>query len=147
MVDCRFVNVNSSTHTVMFICMGTPSLPAAVKLQALEESYARKAEEENRRHQQSLEQQMIASGHESEARLRRQLEVEMAQFREREVSRMRLEERERYQEEQGRLRTELEGSHRQKLEAVRKMEVDTLERLRRKEQVCSNTHTSPTTLY
>ena len=84
---------------------------------------------------------MTAFRHESETRHRRQLEAEMAHYREHEVSRMRLEERERFQAELGKARAELQDSYQQKLEGVRKMELETLERLRRKEQVsCYHKH-------
>ena len=106
-----------------------------MKLQALEDSYAQRAEEENRRYQQTLEERMAAFQRESESRYKRQLEVEMAHFREREVAEMRVEERERFQEEVGRMRSELHGVYQQKMEGVRKIELETLERLRRKEQV------------
>ena len=122
------------------LCMCTMST-AAAKLQALDESYAHKAEEETRKSQQAVEERMAVFQRECERQHQRQLEAEMAHFRERELARMREEERERCEEEVGRVREELQGAHRQKLEAVRKMELEALQRLRRKEQVeCCGGH-------
>lgn len=112
----------------------------AAKLQALDESYANKVEEETRRSEQALEERMAVFQRDCEGQHRRQLEAEMVHFRERELARMREEERERCESEMRRVREELLGAHRQKLEAVRKMEVETLERLRRKEQVNARHH-------
>ena len=113
------------------------------RLQALDESYAGRVEEEGRRHQQSLEERMAAFQRETEARYRGQLETEMAHFRERELARMRQEERARGQEELSRERAELHHAHQQKLEAVRRMEQESLLRLRRKEQVSGSLQSPP----
>ena len=117
--------------------------PTVARLQALDESYAGRVEEEGRRHQRSLEERMAAFQHEAEARYRGQLETEMAHFREGELARVRQGERERGQEELTRERAELHHAHQQKLEAVRRLEQETLLRLRRKEQVSGSHQSSP----
>ena len=52
-----------------------------------------------------------------------------------ERERMREEESERWQEEVGRAREELEGKHGAKMAALRQTELETMERLHRKERV------------
>lgn len=128
----------SHTHTLFhclpfsFTCFHPPS---AAKLQALDESYAHKAAEESIKCHQALEERMTVFQRECEVRYQRQLKTEMAHFRERELAQARCEERERWREEVGRERKELQETHRRKMEAMRRMELETLERLRRKEQV------------
>ncbi|KAL5460406.1 hypothetical protein EMCRGX_G033852 [Ephydatia muelleri] len=104
------------------------------KLQALEEAYAQRTEEELAKCQEHLEERIVSVQLECEQQYKKQLQAELAHFRERELSEMRLEEKNKSHHELTRLRAELESGYRQRSEAVRKMELEMLERMKHKEQ-------------
>ena len=107
----------------------------ATQLQALENAYARKAEEETQKYQKSLEDRLSEYQRDLEARYKTQLETEMNLFRSRELVKARLEEREKYQREILREKEEAQLKHQQKMDDLRRSELQMKERYCRKEQV------------
>ena len=131
-----YIHTHTHTHTHTHAHTRTHAhTHAEAQLQALDRSYALRAEEEKRRCQHSLDERLAAYQRECDAHSRAEREREMAVLREGELKRVREEERERWQGEVGRKREELEGKHGAKMAALRQTELETMERLRRKEQV------------
>lgn len=108
---------------------------AADRLEELDISYARRAEEESIKCQLSLEDRLSAFQRDLEARYKQQLESELALHCNRELVKARQEERDRYQEELGKIKENLRHMHQLRLEDVKKSEQCMIEKYRRKEQV------------
>ena len=114
------------------------SLNVDEQLQALDRSYAQKAEQHSVRCQQNLEERLLTFQRDLETQYKKQLETELSLYRTRELVKMRLEERERYQGDLTRERTEMVQNHQKKIDELRKSEMQMLERFRKKEQVIIN---------
>lgn len=108
---------------------------SATQLQALENAYARKAEEETQKYQQSLDDRLSEYQRDLEARYKKQLETEMNLFQTKELVKARLEERERYQREALKEREEAQQKHQHRLDDLRRNELQLKERYCKKEQV------------
>lgn len=107
-------------------------------LQALDQSYAQKAEEQNLRTQQNLEERLLTFQRELETQHKHQLETELSLYKNRELVKVRMEEREKYQRELAEQRHNTTMAHQKKIEELRKTEHQMLERYRKKEQVSKN---------
>ena len=107
----------------------------ATQLQALENAYTRKVEEETRKYQQSREDQLSEYQRDLEARYKKQLETEMNLFRTKELVKARLEEREKYQKEVLREKEEAQQKYQRRLDDLRRSELQLKERYCKKEQV------------
>ena len=107
----------------------------ADRLEELDTSYARKAEEESAKCRVSLEDRLTSFQRDLEARYKQQLETELALHRSRELAQARQEERERLQEELAREKEALHHAHQMKLEEAKRAEQHMMEKYRRKEQV------------
>jgi len=114
--------------------MMTPSLKAD-RLEQLDISYARKAEEESARSQQSIEDRLLALQRDLEARYKQRLEAEISQFRSRELAKVRQKEKEQYQQEIEKEKAELHCRHQLRLDEVKRSEQQLMEKYHRKEQV------------
>ena len=101
----------------------------------MDQTYARKAEEEATKCQLALEDRLSMLQHELEARYKDKLDSELTLHRNRELVKVRLEERERYQQELAKERQTLQHMHQLKLDEMKKSEQRMLEKYRRKEQV------------
>ena len=104
-------------------------------MEALEEEYTRKVEEETTRCQLSLEERLAAVQSELKIQYKQQLENEMTLYQERELAKMRREEREKYQNELESGKEKLQCSYHLRLENVKKSEQGLVERYRKKEMV------------
>lgn len=107
----------------------------ADRLEELDISYARRAEEESVKCRSSVEDRLSAFQHDLEARYKQQLETELSLYRSKELARARQEEREQHREELAKEKSELHHTHQLKLEEVKKSEQRMMEKYRRKEQV------------
>ena len=104
-------------------------------MEALDQSYARKAEEATVKNQLSLEDRLTAFQRDLEARYKRQLETEMADYRRRELAKVRQEEMDKHRAEMNKEREELHRNHQLRLEEARKSEQQMMERYHMKEKV------------
>ena len=110
----------------------------AEQLQALDQSYAQKAEEQRLRTQQNLEERLSTFQRDLEAQYKSQLETELSLYKSRELAKVRMEEREKYQQELASERVEATVAHQKKIEELRRTEQQMMDRYRKKEQVsCS----------
>lgn len=107
----------------------------ADKLEALEEVYARKVEEETMKCEQSLEDRLAAVQNDLKTRYKRQLETEMSLYQARELAKVRREEREKYHNELAKEKEELQHAYHLRLENVKKSENSLAEMYHRKEKV------------
>lgn len=108
---------------------------AADRLEELDISYARRAEEESMKCRSSVEDRLSAFQLDLEAKYKRQLETELGLYRSKELARARQEERDRYREELAKEKSDLHRAHQLKLEDVKKSEQRMMEKYRQKEQV------------
>lgn len=107
----------------------------ADRLEALDQSYAYKAEQESQKSQASLEDRLASFQSDLETRYKRQFEAEMMLYRTRELAKVREEEREKYQRELSKEKDEMHRNYQLRLEETRKSEQRVMERYRMKEQV------------
>jgi oral-facial-digital syndrome 1 protein len=107
----------------------------ADKLEELDISYARRAEEESVKCQLSVEDRLLSFQRDLEVRYKQQLETELELYRSRELAKVRQEERDRHREELAKEKSDLQCAHQLKLEEVRKSEQRLVEKYRMKEQV------------
>ena len=107
----------------------------ADRLDELDASYARKAEEESIKCMLSLEDRLSTLQCDLEARYKQQLEEEMTLYRSRELARVREEERDRYQGKMTKEKQDLHHIHQLKLDDAKKAEQRLVEKYHRKEQV------------
>ena len=105
------------------------------QLEALENAYAKRAEEESQRYHQSLEDRLTEYQRDLEARYKEQLDTEMSLFQTKELAKTRLEERERYQQEALREKEEAQLKLQRKLDELRRSELQLKEQYCKKEQV------------
>ena len=108
---------------------------AVDRLEELDVSYARKAQEESVKCRHSMEDRLLGFQHDLEARYKQHLDAELDLYRSKELARARQEERDRCRGELAKERADLHQAHQVKLEAIRKSEQDMMEKYRRKEQV------------
>lgn len=104
-------------------------------MEALEEVYARKVEQETSKCQASLEDRLATVQSDLAAHYKRQLQTEMSLFQARELAKMRREEKEIYHNELAKEKQEFEHAYHLRLENVKKSEQSTAERYHRKEKV------------
>lgn len=112
----------------------------AARLDELDASYARKAEEESMKCMLSLEDRLSTLQSDLEARYKQRLEEEMTLYRSRELARVKEEERDRYQDKMAKEKQDLYHIHQLKLDDAKKAEQRLIEKYRRKEQVCVSWH-------
>lgn len=118
----------SSFHLSSYIIPGT-------QLEALENAYAKKAEEESQRYHQSIEDRLSEYQRDLDARYKEQLKTEMSLFQVRELAKARLEEREKCREEAAREKEEGHLKLQRKLNELRRSELQLKEQYCKKEQV------------
>lgn len=107
----------------------------ADRLQELDVSYARRAEEESMKCRYSVEDRLSEFQRDLEIRCKQQLETELSLYRSKELAKAKQEERDRYREELAKEKSVLHHAHQLKLEEVKKSEQHMMEKYRRKEQV------------
>ncbi len=101
----------------------------------MDQSYAKKAEEENAKTQQNIEERLLCYQRDLETQHKHQLHTEVALYKNREVAKVRTEEREKYQQELAGERLQATVAHQKQIQEMKKMEQQMLERYRKKEQV------------
>ena len=108
---------------------------AAYKLEALDEVYARKVEEEALKCTASLEDRLATVQTDLEACYKSRLDTEMSLYQERELAKVRREERDRYHDKLDKEKEELQNAYHLRLENVKKSEKNLAEIYHRKEMV------------
>lgn len=106
-------------------------------MHALDQSYARKADEENAKSQRNVEERLLCYQRDLEARHKHQLDTELSLYKSRELVKVRGEERDKYQRELAAVKLEATVAHQKQVQELRKLEQQMLERYRKKEQVYS----------
>lgn len=112
-----------------------PFALTADKLEELDVSYARRAEEESMKCRFSVEDRLSTFQRDLEARYKQQLETELSLYRSKELARARQDTKEQLREELAKEKAESHHAHQLKLKDVTKSEQRMVEKYRRKEQV------------